>query len=794
MNKAALPLFLILAAGRLMADPPGVVYTPELRQELQAGLRSQSSDYQPRTRHLDKDGQAVYTNRLINEDSPYLLQHAHNPVDWYPWGPEAFARAQRENKPIFLSIGYSTCHWCHVMEHESFEDVAVAEYLNTHFIAIKVDREQRPDIDKIYMTAVQVLNRRGGWPMSSFLTTDGKTFFGGTYYPRAQFMSLLQRVATRWQDDQAALLEQANSIADQVQTYLDRAQSSGELARSAPGLAVTQLRQRHDAQHGGFGAAPKFPNEPDYLFLIDYARRNADEALNRLIRFDLNAMAQGGIYDQVGGGFHRYSTDKNWLVPHFEKMLYNQAQLARVYLQAASLTGELEFERVARQTLDYVLRDMRSPGGGFYSATDADSEGHEGLFFVWTQEQIRSVLSEQDANLAIELFNVSESANFEGSNILNLSAPVSAQVPQGESTETFLRQVDRIRSQLYTAREQRIHPIRDEKIISAWNAMMIMALAEAAVVPGGKAYGEAALDCGNFLWSDNRDDKGQLWRASFDGRSSVPAVQEDYAWLADAYISLYDISSKRIWLDRARELLDRMHERFADEAGGGYFMNDLNSEAMLAMGRPKAINDGAVPAGNPVALHALARLARRPDERGDFMELEQRATTLLASFGPVVNRSPSSYPYFLLAANVLADGQSGQLQYAAHGGVTVNGAVDDNQLELRISIQPGWHINANKPLSENLIPTTLQIPENETAWKMSEVSYPDPVRKSLDFQDEDLALYQGNISLTASLSPTIAATPAPLLRLTLQLQACDEKVCLPPESLQLQIPVSANAE
>jgi hypothetical protein len=475
-------------------------------------------------------------------------------------------------------------------------------------------------------------------------------------------------------------------------------------------------------------------------------------------------------------------------------MLYNQAQLARVYLQAARLTGEPEFERVARQTLDYVLRDMRAPGGGFYSATDADSEGHEGWFFLWTREQVRSVLSGVDANLAIELFNISEFGNFEDSNILHLSAPVNSQPPPGQSTAAFLQDVDRIRRQLYTAREQRIHPGRDEKIVSAWNAMMIMALAEAAVLPGGKAYAEAAMNCGDFLWNESRDGEGNLWRASFAGRSSVPAVQEDYAWLADAYISLYDISGDRLWLVRARELLDRMHAKFLDEATGGYFMNALNEDAVLAMGRPKAINDGAVPAGNPVALHALARLARRPGDRGGFMELDERATALLASFGPVVNRSPSSYPYFLLAASVLADGQSGHLQYAAHGGVAASGVVKDGQLELRLSIQPGWHINANQPLSDKLIPTTVQTLENDNSWILSEVSYPDPVRKSLQFQDEDLALYQGDISLRANLSPATARTPEPLLRLILKLQACDEKVCLPPERLQLQIPVPGRAE
>jgi uncharacterized protein YyaL (SSP411 family) len=784
-----LTLGMTLAAGSILADPPGVSYTAQLRQQLDAGLQSQGGDYQPRTRHIDPDGRPLYTNRLILQDSPYLLQHAHNPVDWYPWGPEAFARAERENKPIFLSIGYSTCHWCHVMEHESFEDAAVAEYLNTHFVAIKVDRERRPDIDAIYMTAVQLLVGRGGWPMSSFLTTDGKTFFAGTYFPRDRFMGLLQQVVKGWNEDQPGILTQADTIADRVQRYLDRARISGDLARAAPGLAVTQLRERHDDKKGGFSQAPKFPNEPDYFFLIDYARRNSNEELIRLIRFDLNNMAQGGIYDQVGGGFHRYSTDQNWLVPHFEKMLYNQAQLSRVYLQAAMLTGEEEFTRVARQTLDYVLRDMESPGGGFYSATDADSEGHEGIFFLWTPDQVRSVLSKPDAELAIELFNISETGNFEGSNILSLSGRLTDQTPPGRSRDEFLDHIDLIRSGLYSAREQRVHPGRDEKIVTAWNAMMIMSLAEAATLPGGDIYAGAALMCGEYLWNTNRDKNGQLWRTSLNGRSSVPAVQEDYAWLADAFISLYDLGHDGIWLQRARSLLARMRALFWDEAHGGYYMNTLDSDVATAMGRPKDINDGAVPAGNAVALHALARLARRPGERGAFLEVDEHANALLSAFAPIVNRSPSAFPYFLLAAGVLADGQSGSLQYAAHGGVTVSGQVQNRQLTVNISIRPGWHINAHQPLSDDLIPTVLQADEQNTALDLSAVSYPPAKRKKLGFQDEDLALYEGEIKLLSTLSLGTLAQPDSLLRLTLRLQACDEEVCLPPERLHLQIPV-----
>jgi len=780
---------MMLITSNVTADPPGVSYSPELREQLAASLQSRGEGYQARTRHLDKDGQPIFINRLILQDSPYLLQHAHNPVDWHPWGPEAFALAKRENKPVFLSIGYSTCHWCHVMEHESFEDEDVAEYLNTHYIAIKVDREQRPDIDTIYMTAVQMFAGRGGWPMSSFLTADGKTFYGGTYFPRDRFLGLLQQVIKAWDGNQAELLAQAEQISEGVQRYLDQAQTAGELANAAPGLAVQQLKQRHDEQYGGFSPAPKFPSEPDYLFLIDYARREAAPELNQLISFDLDVMARGGIYDQVGGGFHRYSTDQDWLVPHFEKMLYNQAQMSLGYLRAASLTGNPQFSRVASQTLDYVLRDMRSPDGGFYSATDADSEGEEGVFFLWTRAQVRQVLSEPDAELAISLFNLSESGNFEGSNILNLSAAVDKQIPEGESRDEFLHRVDRIRAELNSAREERIHPLRDDKIVTAWNAMMIMALAEGAGMPSSEAYADAALKAGDYIWTNNRDDDGQLWRASLNGRSSVPGVQEDYAWLADAFISLYDLSRQEQWLERARSLLEQMQEKFWDQASGGYFMSAPQHDAAPVMGRPKDITDGAEPAGNAVALHAMARLARRPAEKGQFLELDARANALIAAFAHVVNRNPSAFPYFLLAARVQADGQSGSMQYAAHGSIAVSGRVQGQKLTVKIEMQPGWHINANQPLSDDLVPTELQATEQNTALEMSTVSYPPPAKKTLGFQSEELALYEGDINLTAALNTGVPAQDGSLLRLTLRLQACDDEICLPPELLDLQIPV-----
>jgi len=785
-------LLLLLTTATVYADPPGVSYFPELRQQLARGLQVQGSNYHARTRHLDENSQPLYTNRLILQDSPYLLQHAHNPVNWYPWGPEAFAKAKLENKPVFLSIGYSTCHWCHVMEHESFEDVAVAEFLNTHFIAIKVDREQRPDIDKIYMTAIQMIAGRGGWPMSSFLTPDGNTFYGGTYFPRERFMVLIQKVAREWDENNPAIRAQAEKISAAVQRYLDQAQTAGELANAAPGLAVKRLKQQHDELFGGFSPAPKFPNEPDYLFLIDYARREADQELQQLISFDLDLMARGGIYDQVGGGFHRYSTDEDWLVPHFEKMLYNQAQLSRVYLQAARLTGNPQFNRVARQTLDYVLRDMQAPEGGFYSASDADSEGHEGVFFLWTQEQIRAVLSGPDAELAIALFGVSEPGNFEHSNILNLTTPLGKQVPAGQSPDEFLHRVDQIRTDLYTARERRIHPLRDEKIVTAWNGMMIMALAEGARLPAGETYASAAIKAGNFIWTHNRSKEGLLWRASLNGRTSVPGVQEDYAWLADAFISLYDISHQERWLQRAHSLLEHMNSLFWDEVNGGYYMSSLRDDTTPVMGRPKDISDGAVPAGNAVALHAIARLARRPGEKDRFLKLDAQANALISTFANTVNRSPSAYPYFLLAARTQATGQSGSLQYAALGSVKITGQLQGDKLTVNIHVQPGWHINANRPLSDKLIPTVLRVDEKKTSWKLSDVSYPSPIMKNLGFQNEVLALYEGSIKLEATAETRPANTNGAMMRLNLQLQACDEQICLPPEQIELQIPTPAN--
>jgi uncharacterized protein YyaL (SSP411 family) len=440
--------------------PDAAPYSSELRGRLDAALAAKGPEYRPRSRHLASDGSPKFSNRLILEDSPYLLQHAHNPVDWFPWGAEAFAKARHENKPIFLSIGYSTCHWCHVMEEESFDNIAIARLLNKHFVSIKVDRERRPDVDKAYMTAVMVITGRGGWPLSSFLTPAGKFFYGGTYFTPDQFAQLLDRVGTVWQEQRADLVAQADEIAAAVRRTMEVSGQAREIGDTAIKEAVARIVAEQDSINGGFGQSPKFPNEPFVFLLLETAYRSGDKQALSAAESSLTAMAHGGIFDQVGGGFHRYSTDARWLVPHFEKMLYNQALLGRAYVEAYQLTGKQLYARVASQTLDFVLRDMTGPEGGFYSAFDADSEGEEGTFYLWDTGQIQEALHSKNIELARDVYAVTEEGNFEGKNILYLPVPLEVYAKRHNVDQPqLLRHVDRVRDELQEARARRVPPL-----------------------------------------------------------------------------------------------------------------------------------------------------------------------------------------------------------------------------------------------------------------------------------------------------------------------------------------------
>lgn len=561
-------------------------------------------------------------NRLIHETSPYLLQHAGNPVDWYPWGEEALSKARAENKPIFLSIGYAACHWCHVMEHESFEDQEVASILNRHFVNIKVDREERPDLDDIYMTAVQMLTGSGGWPMSVFLTPDRKPFFAGTYFPREEqfgrigFKTLLGRLIELWEHRRGDIDQSAEEITRALAGHAAmEVRGSGHLSDRLIENGASALESDYDPQWGGFGGAPKFPPSSSISILLRTHKRTREPHWMKMADHTLECMAYGGLYDQVGGGFHRYSVDEQWLVPHFEKMLYDNALLTTVYLEAWQATGNALYERIARETLEYVLRDMTDQKGGFHSSEDADSEGKEGRFYVWTREEICSALGPDDGHAVCHYFGVTEEGNFEGANILHVARdPIDFARSEGMAPEPWMARLDQARMQLREARDKRVHPGRDDKVLVSWNGLMISAFARGAQALGDKRYAQAAGGAAAFILENMRP-AGRLKRAWRAGRTSGDAYLDDYAFLIQALIDLYETTHETRWLEEAVALAEEMIELFHDQQAGNFFLTSKRHTDVLL--RPKSLHDGSEPSGNAVAALGLLRLARYFD-RDDF--------------------------------------------------------------------------------------------------------------------------------------------------------------------------------
>ena len=650
----------------VQGDPrvPGVARVDEdLQRKLDAALESQEGDYVPRTHHLEEDGSPRFTNRLILESSPYLLQHAHNPVNWYPWSEEAFERAKRENKPVFLSIGYSTCHWCHVMERESFEDEEIAAFLNRHFIAIKVDREERPDVDSVYMTAVQILTGRGGWPMTVIMTPDKDPFFGGTYFPprkglrgsRAGLIDILTEMVRLYQQEPTRAIQQAQELSQRVAQATTTYRGAGVPSDQLIVRAVQQLASAFDPVDGGFGRAPKFPQPARLAILLRYARRTQDPGALQIVTTTLDKMADGGMYDHLGGGFHRYSTDGQWLVPHFEKMLYDNAQLTSVYLDAWQLTGNPEYRRVARDVLDYVSAEMTSPEGGFYSATDADSPtpgGHdeEGWFFTWTPAELEQLLGREQAAIFGAVYGATPGGNFEGRNILHrtkTNREVAAKL--GITPKRVAEVLTEARPVLYEARASRPPPIRDEKVIAAWNGLMISAFARGAWALDEPRYATLATKAARFVLGEMRDDDGALARTYKGGQKSSAAFLDDYAFMVAACLDLYEATGVAAWLERAVELQTIEDARYADVQEGGYFMTANDGEVLLV--REKPSTDGAVPSGNSVAALNLLRLHDFTDDA----KWREQAEALFASLGGRLQRSPSGYPQLLVALDYYYD-------------------------------------------------------------------------------------------------------------------------------------------
>ncbi|MDZ4656691.1 MAG: thioredoxin domain-containing protein [Bythopirellula sp.] len=593
-------------------------------------------------------------NRLAHETSPYLLQHQNNPVDWYPWAAEALERAKREDKPIFLSIGYSACHWCHVMEHESFEDAEIARELNKHFVCIKVDREERPDLDQIYMNAVQMLTGRGGWPMSVFLTPELKPFYGGTYWPPEPrhgmpgFDQVIAAVAKAWEENREGVLETSDRLTNELTRTAQQAVTAGELSETLLTNAVGHFRQTYDRTYGGFGGAPKFPAPMSLRLLMRHWHRRQDKFALDMVTGTLDRMAAGGIYDHLGGGFARYSVDARWLVPHFEKMLYDNAQLVVAYLEAFQVTGNAEYARVVRETLDYVLRDMTDPAGGFYSTEDADSEGVEGKFYTWSPVQIAEVLDEAAAATFTQVYDVSEEGNFEETNILNLPKTIDQQAQLLDRDPQELRaELAESKKKLFAAREQRIHPHKDDKVITGWNGLMIEAFASAGAVLNETKYLDAARRAADFMQEKLRRPDGRLLHTWRNGQAKVDAYLDDYTYLACGLISLYEASGESHYLEQAIADIEVVLTRFAEQGEGGYFYTADDQEQLLV--RNKEFADNAVPSGNALAALTLVKLAKLTGEERYLTAAEKT----MQACTELMKRYPSGTAQMLQAVDLL---------------------------------------------------------------------------------------------------------------------------------------------
>lgn len=588
-------------------------------------------------------------NRLAKETSPYLQQHQDNPVDWYPWGDEAFTRARTENKPILLSVGYSACHWCHVMEHESFADAETAELMNREFVSVKVDREERPDVDSLYMQAIQQLTGHGGWPMTVFLTPEGAPFYGGTYFPPEprhglpSFKQILLGVAQAFDERRDEVDRSATELTRALAEGMSVNPSGEDLDEALVDRAFQRLAVRFDHQNAGFGGAPKFPQPMLLDFLLQYWLRTASEGALRMVERTLEQMAAGGMYDQVGGGFHRYSVDAHWFVPHFEKMLYDNAQLSGVYLHAYQVTKRQDFRLVTEQVLDYVLREMRSPAGGFYSSQDADSEGVEGKFYVWSASEIDSLLGSEEGPVFRRLFGVTEGGNWEGSNILFRAESVEELAAErGTDPSATMAMVERAREVLYADRSKRVWPGRDGKVVASWNAMMMRAFAEAGRVLAREEYLQAAVDSAEFMLNELMDDR-RLLRTWRDGSAKIGGFLEDYALGVDALVEVYSANFDLRWVERARDLADRMIEAFWSEDEGVFYDTSAGGEQLVV--RPRDIYDNATPSGTSAAVHALIRLGRLVGEP----RYERIAGRVLRGMSKIASDLPQGFGNLLAA-------------------------------------------------------------------------------------------------------------------------------------------------
>ncbi|MEE2827966.1 MAG: thioredoxin domain-containing protein, partial [Myxococcota bacterium] len=646
------------AASMIWTDLPGTAAADDdLQKRLLVGVASQGEDYLPRTHHLHEDGKAIYVNRLVLQSSPYLLQHAHNPVNWHAWDEEAFEKARTLDRPILLSIGYSTCHWCHVMERESFEDLEIAEYINSHYIPIKVDREERPDVDSVYMDAVRAMTGRGGWPLTAILTPDREPFFGGTYFPARDgdrgpgpgFLTILQKLEEQFRINRQGVTSQAKRVSTAVAQAADPGTGGQAPRLESLSLATARWASAFDPKWGGFGNGQKFPRPSVLSALMRHHLRTGDPEALQMVSISLDGMMGGGIRDHLGGGFHRYTVERSWLVPHFEKMLYDNAQLAVVYLEASQITGRQDWAEIARETLDYVTAEMSDEQGGFYSATDADSpapSGHdeEGWFFTWTPEEVDAALGAPAAAHFKRYYGVSDPGNFEGRTILSAREPLNEVAAELElEPEALQADLRASREVLYALRAQRPPPGLDDKVLVAWNGLMISAFARAGLVLQETGYTDRASTAAEFILGNLRSQDGRLLRSWRKRAGEAAGVLDDYAFLQAGLLDLFEATGEARWLTEALALQTVLDKHFLDEEQGGYFLTADDAEVLLV--RQKPDSDGALPAGNSIMASNLLRLAEFTSDDTH----RKRAEALLQTFSRTLRRAPTAAPQMLCA-------------------------------------------------------------------------------------------------------------------------------------------------
>jgi len=778
---------------------------------------------------LPPDGGKEF-NRLVHEKSPYLLQHARNPVDWYPWGPEAFAAAKERDVPVFLSVGYSTCHWCHVMAHESFEDVECARILNQDFVAIKVDREERPDIDEIYMNVTQMMTRHGGWPNSVWLTPDGRAFYAGTYFPPEDrgglpgFKTTLRKITGWWKDQRDDVEKQADEITRSLREMAagGHIESKGGLSRGLVDAALAELKKAFDWQHGGFGSRPKFPPHGSLaLLLYESGRRAADGELIDMASRTLDAIRLGGIHDHVGGGFARYSTDDHWFLPHFEKMLYDNAQLARACVDAWRLTKNEAFRRTAERTYDWALREMRSPEGAFYSAYDADSDGEEGKFYLWRRDEVLQTLGATEGELICRIFGVTAEGNFReeatghrpGTNILYLKAPLEKIAADEKMTPDALRKrVAASLEKLYEVRKTRIRPHLDDKVLASWNGLLIGSLAHAGKALGKPEYLGAAAAAATFVLEAMSKD-GRLLRTWREGVAKLNAYLDDYVFLAHGLLDLHEATGETIWLQKAASLMTEVETHFADERSGGFFFTSDDHETLLT--RSKDPFDKAIPSGNGMASLVLVRLARIT---GNLDHLT-KARRCFDAFLGIMQRAPRASESMLLALARYYDeftpeqrGEGVEPSAAATttataDAVTVQGPVkveafvsrdciapgDSVLAAVRFTVDPGWHVNAHEPGLKHLTPTKVAL-AGGGALSLARIAYPSGKEfKPADGKDS-FQVYENEAVVAASFRLAAGVKDGPVnLTLEVTFQACDDQRCLAPHKVKLALPLKVSA-